>query len=108
MASTLTLPILGDDRVVGSVNLYASTADAFEGQHQAIADGFGAWAPGAVSNADLSFTTRRSAEQAPLHLRHDIDIHAASAIIAAQEATDPGHARARLRDAAQRAGITEA
>jgi GAF domain-containing protein len=108
VASTLTLPILRDDRVVGSVNLYAATADAFEGQHQAIADIFGAWAPGAVTNADLSFTTRETAEQAPRHLRDDIDIHVASGIIAAREAIDPGHARSRLHDAAQRAGVTEA
>jgi GAF domain-containing protein len=108
VASTLTLPILRDDRVVGSVNLYASTADAFEGQHQGIADIFGAWAPGAVTNADLSFTTRETAEQAPQHLRDDIDIHAASGILAAREAIDPSHARTRLHDAAQRAGITEA
>jgi len=37
-----------------------------------------------------------------------MDIHAASAFIATEAATDPGHGRARLRDAAQRAGITEA
>ena len=56
----------------------------------------------------MSFTTPQTAEQAPLRLRDDIDIHAASAIIATEAATDPGHVRARLRDASQRAGITEA
>ena len=37
VASSLTLPILGGGRVVGTVNLYAATADAFEGHHQDLA-----------------------------------------------------------------------
>jgi GAF domain-containing protein len=108
VASTLTLPILHGDQVVGSVNLYASTPEAFEGHHVAIADIFGAWAPGAVTNADLSFTTRETAEQAPQHLRDEIDVHAASGLIANREGIEAEHARTRLRDAAQRAGVGEA
>jgi transcriptional regulator with GAF, ATPase, and Fis domain len=108
VASTLTLPIISGARVVGSVNLYASTGDAFDGQHEAIAGVFGAWGPGAVTNADLSFTTRQTAERAPQQLRDDIDVHAASGVIANREGIEPESARARLREAAQRAGVAEA
>ena len=67
--STLTLPIVapGGD-VVATVNLYGGSVDAFEGRHQQLADVFRAWAPGAVTNADLSFSTRAVAEQAPAFL----------------------------------------
>jgi hypothetical protein len=65
VASTLTLPVLAEDLVVGSVNLYAASRNAFGDMHQEIADVFHAWAPGAVTNADLSFDTRKAAEQAP-------------------------------------------
>jgi GAF domain-containing protein len=107
VASTLTLPVLDGGRVVGSVNLYASTPDAFDGHHAAIADIFGAWAPGAVTNADLSFSTRSTAERAPEILSQDLDLKVATAFIAARDGLDLEEARARLREAAQRAGVTE-
>lgn len=108
VASTLTLPILHDGRVVGSVNLYASTPNAFDGHHEAIAAVFGAWAPGAVTNADLSFQTRRTAEHAPEILREDVELSVASTMLAQLDGTDLQAARARLHEAAQRAGVTEA
>lgn len=108
VASTLTLPLRHGSDVVGSVNLYASTHQAFTGHHQAIADIFGAWAPGAVTNADLSFSTRATAEQAPRRLREDIDIHVALAAIARAKNVDTDAAHCALREAAQRAGLHEA
>jgi transcriptional regulator with GAF, ATPase, and Fis domain len=107
VASTLTLPILEGGRVVGSVNLYASTPDAFDGHHEPIARIFDAWAPGAVTNADLSFTTRRLAETAPEALQDDVDLTIASGVIAAREDTTIEVAREQLREAAQRAGVTD-
>ena len=59
--STLSLPILDDDQVVAGVNLYASTDDAFDGKHVEVARVCRAWAPGAVTNADLAFRTREEA-----------------------------------------------
>ena len=64
LLSTVTLPVLAGGAVVGSINLYAASAEAFVGHHEAIARIFDAWAPGAVTNADLSFSTRAVAEQA--------------------------------------------
>jgi GAF domain-containing protein len=107
VASTLTLPILDGGRVVGSVNLYASTPDAFDGHHEEMADVFGAWAPGAVTNADLPFRTRSTAERAPEILSEDLDVKVAGAFIAARDGTDLESARDTLREAAQRAGVTE-
>jgi GAF domain-containing protein len=108
VASTLTLPIMDEGRVVGTVNLYASTPEAFVGHHEAIAGVMGAWASGAVTNADLSFTTRDVAEQAPAQLRAEIDLTLAWTIIARRDGIDVDTARVTLREAAQRAGVSEA
>ena len=108
VASTLTLPILEGERLFGSVNLYASTPTAFNGHHQAIARIFDAWAPGAVTNADLSFTSRSIAERAPDLLRAEIDLTVASSMIAHQDNVSIDAARRQLDEAARRAGVTEA
>jgi GAF domain-containing protein len=107
VASTLSLPILLDGAVVGSVNLYAASGDAFTGRHGQLADIFDAWAPGAVANADLSFSSRRTAEQAPRILRDDVHIEIAAGVIAAREGLDRDTALGQLRAAARRAGVSE-
>jgi GAF domain-containing protein len=108
VASTLTLPVLADGVVVGSVNLYAASRDAFDGRHAAIAQIFEAWAPGAVTNADLSFDSRRIAEQASERLEEAIGVDIAVGLISASRDIDLDAAREQLRDAALRAGISEA
>lgn len=107
VASTLSLPILVSGAVIGSVNLYAASANAFTGRHEPVAAVFDAWAPGAVTNADLSFGTRRTAEQAPRILRDNVHIEIATGVIAAREGLGRDAALARLRDAARRAGVSE-
>jgi GAF domain-containing protein len=105
IANTLTLPIVEDRRVVGSVNLYASSPDAFGGHHDDLATALGASALGAVSNADLGFATRleslRSAET--LEEREIVDI--ALGIVATRHQVDMATAEERLRDAAARSGV---
>ena len=108
ISSTLTLPVLSTDRVVGSVNLYARSRHAFEGLHDEMARIFHAWAPGAVTNADLSFSTRTTAEDAPQKLRGDVDIQVAVGLLAAVQLIDVDAARTRLLEASRRAGVTEA
>lgn len=108
IGSTLTLPIVVDGRVAGSINLYATTRDAFEGKHEQIAEIFGAWAPGAVINADLAFSTRTVAEQAPLVLHEQVRIQVALGILMKDQGLDVETARVRLYDAAHRAGVTVA
>lgn len=108
IASTLTLPIVVEGKVAGSINLYATTTDAFTGRHEELADIFGAWAPGAVTNADLAFSTRTVAEQAPLVLRDQVSIQVALGILMIDQSLGVEEARSRLYDAAHRAGVTVA
>ena len=103
--STLTLPVVDGDVVVSTVNLYGRADDTFTGKHEALADVFGAWAPGAVANADLSFATRRAAEQAPTQLRDAAVVDTATGMLAAERGLSVEEARAQLNDAAHRAGI---
>jgi GAF domain-containing protein len=107
VASSLSLPIQEDGRVVGSVNLYASSANAFEGHDQELAGLFGAWAPGAVRNADLSFSTRLDAAAAPARLQDQYLVDQATGMLAASQRLHILDARNRLRDAAANAGLTE-
>jgi hypothetical protein len=103
--STLTLPVVDGDVVVSTVNLYGRAADTFTGKHEVLAGVFGAWAPGAVANADLPFATRRTAEQAPNRLREVAVVDRATGMLAAERGVSVEEARAQLHHAAHRAGI---
>jgi len=104
--STLTLPVVIQDHVVGTINLYAASSRAFVGHHDALADVFGAWAAGAVANADLSFATRKEAQAAPQQVQEEQLIDMATGIVAAQLGVDVDTAWVHLHDAAVRAGVT--
>lgn len=107
VASTLTLPILDKSKVVvGTVNLYAAVSGAFRGLHGELAEIFAAWAPGAVTNADLSFDTRRTAEDALLSHRAVMRIEAAVGLLMSERGVDAEAARAVLDEAAKRAGVS--
>lgn len=106
--STLSLPILLDGDVVAGINIYASTVDAFNGKHAAIAEACGAWADGAVSNADLGFATRLEAAETPKRLREQTLLAQADGVLMAESNLSAEEARKRLQSAAQRAGITDA
>lgn len=103
--STLTLPVVVGGRVRGTVNLYAATDHAFDGHHEELARICGAWAPGAVANADLGFTSRRTAEEAPGILRDDARVESAVGLLAASLGIGYREARERLGAAADRAGV---
>ena len=107
IASTLTLPILDQSQVVGSVNLYAATPHAFSGHHDEVAEIFDAWAPGAVANADLGFSTRGTAEQAPRLLYEEMRIQVALGILMSSRNLGLESAREQLHEAARRAGISQ-
>jgi hypothetical protein len=91
---------------MGTVNLYAGSPRAFVGHHEEMADLFGAWAAGAVANADLSFMTRRTAEEAPGRVREAVIIDTAVGVLAASQGVDIDTAERRLRTAAQHAGVS--
>jgi len=104
--ATLSLPITENGKVVGGVNLYANQEHAFDGQHEAVAGIFGAWAGGAVANADLSFTTRQQARKAPATLKANARIDNAVGVIIAIHGVSAAEAQRRLESAAILAGVT--
>jgi len=108
VASTLSLPIIEAGQVVGGVNLYGAEADTFEGRHEELAGLFGAWAPGAVSNADLSFSSRMEAARAVDRLEELALVDLAVGVLVAAHGIGPQEARARLERAAARAGVSVA
>lgn len=103
--SSLSIPLLRQDRVYGGVNLYGATPTAFEGHHEVLANLYGAWAEGSVTNADLSFSSRRRAEQAPQDLEDRAHTDQAVGMIVAAQRVDAPTAQQRLTAAAQRAGM---
>jgi GAF domain-containing protein len=106
VSSSLTLPIQRAGRVIGTVNLYAASASAFEGRHQELASALGVSAELAVANADLTFSTRQEAIDTPERLADQKDVDIALGLIAESQGVDIPLARERLRAAAARAGIS--
>ncbi|WP_270887787.1 ANTAR domain-containing protein [Pedococcus sp. 5OH_020] len=106
--STLSMPLGEKDRVIGGVNFYASTPDAFNGRHEALAAIMGAWAPGAVMNAEMTFSSRVAAREAPRLLADQGVIDRATGYVAAARRIDLVAAREVLLEAAARAGVHEA
>ncbi len=106
VASTLSLPLMLDGAVVGSVNLYAATPDAFDGHHEKLAQVLEAWPGGAVRNADLTFSTRSTAQLAPQVLHDARRVDNAVGMLAARLDYGIAEARTRLEDAAVSAGLS--
>jgi len=103
--STLSMPIRRDGMVTGGVNLYGARADTFRGRAEELARLFGAWAPGAVANADLSFASRLEAAKGPEHLREQACVDQAIGLLVSARGLDPDAAEERLHNAAARAGV---
>jgi hypothetical protein len=93
---------------VGSVNLYAATPQAFDRHVRELAAVTGSWAEGAVTNADLPFRTRLAAAETPERLRGRDSVDLALGVIVESQRVSFPIAAERLREAAARAGITEA
>jgi GAF domain-containing protein len=108
VASTLSLPVVVDGRAVAGINLYASTPDAFSGHHEQLAAVCGAWAPGAVTNADLAFRTLQEAAATPNRMVERDVVDQAIGMLAQSQNLSTGDAEQRIRQAATRAGISEA
>jgi GAF domain-containing protein len=104
--STLTLPIVRCGRVIGTVNLYGASEQAFGGHYAALAEILGGWAPGAVANADLSFSSRGTARQAPEILRASAVMESAVGVLASTLDLGFREARRRLERAAEQAGVS--
>jgi GAF domain-containing protein len=107
IASSLSLPLYGKGAVVGGINLYGSTPDAFRGRHEALAEALGASAAEAVTDADLTFASRRRAAEAPQQLRRRNDVDTAIGLLAARYGESVEQAARRLASAAARAGLPD-
>lgn len=105
--STLSLPVHVDGRVLGSVNLYAATPNAFAGKEQRVADILGAWAPGVVHNADLSFSTQTAAREAPHVLEDRSVLDQATGVVVAANGVDQVAAREIIAASARQSGQDE-
>jgi GAF domain-containing protein len=105
IASSLSLPVHDGSVVVAGINLYGSTPDAFEGRHEALAEALGAWAAGAVADADLSFASRERAARTPRELRQRNDVDTATGLLAARYHEPVERAQERLSGAATQAGV---
>lgn len=107
IASSLSIPLMEDEQVVGTVTFYSSRESAFADVEERLAALCGAWAPGAVSNVDLSFSSRLRAAAAPGMLDDLEQVDRAAGIASAALHLPVAHARSRLRAASRRAGISE-
>lgn len=104
--STLSLPMVHGSEVIGGINLYAARTGAFRGKHEALAAALGATAEGAMADADLDFSTRELARQAPHTMADQRTVDVAVGILAARYRMEIPDARERLESAALRAGIS--
>jgi GAF domain-containing protein len=103
--STLSMPLRHAGVVTGGVNLYGAGKETFRGKVDVLADLFGAWAPGAVANADLSFQTRLEAVRSPARLRAQAYVDQAVGLLVSARGMSPEAAEERLQTAAARAGV---
>jgi hypothetical protein len=103
--SSLSLPVIESGMVVADVTVYGGTETTFAGLGDDVARIFGAWAGGAVSNADLAFDSRRDAAATLVRLTDLETVELAARILAEERGLDVDHVRARMYVAAERAGI---
>jgi GAF domain-containing protein len=103
--SSLSIPVLRGEEVVGAVNLYAADPHAFDGRADALRALIRASTGPAAANADLSFSTRAAARAAPGTLRERAVVDMAVGFVAASRGMSIGDARRLLSDAAERARI---
>ena len=107
VASTLSLPVHRGGQVIGGVNLYAADPKAFDGTQARVAAVMGAWAPGAITNADLSFSTREEARRAPELLEEQDVLGQATGVIMAARGVDRDAARDVIAEAAVLSGARQ-
>ncbi len=108
VASSLSLPVYREGRLVGGLNLYAASQGAFSGHHDALAGLVGADSAEAVSNADLSFSSRQTPWLRRASCTTSRSSTRRSVSIAGLQGVEVEVAERRLREAAARSGIPEA
>lgn len=103
--STLSLPIVENDQVTGGVNLYGAQVGTFEQHAPRLAEIFGAWLPGAVSNGGLALSTRFAVQREPARSEELKTTGAAVEVLVKTHGITAEQARRHLTEAAARAGV---
>lgn len=103
--SSLSVPVHLGGVVVGGLNVYAATTDAFEGRADRVAALVQAPASEAIRDADLSFATRQEAARTRRRLEERIAVEVAAGMLAEREGITVEEASVRLEVAADRAGV---
>lgn len=103
--SSLSVPVRLEGEVVGGLNVYAATAEAFVGHVDEVAALVQSGVAEAVRDADLSFSTRDRAERSVRTLENQITVDVAAGMLAEREQISVDEAVARLEQAATQAGV---
>jgi GAF domain-containing protein len=104
--SSLSLPLRDDDgRITGGLNIYASEPHAFDARENVFAAVFDSPVSELVKNADLSFRSREWARELPDQLRSRKVVEQAVGALMAARDWSAEDARAKMQDAAERAGV---
>ncbi|MEN8674105.1 GAF domain-containing protein [Nocardioides sp.] len=103
--STLSLPVPQEDEPVAGFNLYGSVDGAFAGLEQELADVLGAFAQGAMVDADPALAGIALARRAPEILKESTDLAIVATLLARSRGLETRDAEERLRNAADRAAI---
>jgi GAF domain-containing protein len=103
--SSLSIPVVRGEQVVGAVNVYAADPHAFDQRAEALRALIRASTGPAVANADLSFATRAEARATPGTLRERAVVDMAVGFLAASRSMSIDQARQLLDDAAARAQV---
>jgi hypothetical protein len=107
VSSTLSIPLMAHGRIYGGLNLYGGTPTAFDGHREELAALYGGWPEGAVTNADLTFSTMARARTAPRVLADVTVSNMAVGMIMSAHGVPEAAARDTLSDVAARAGVSE-
>jgi GAF domain-containing protein len=106
VSSTLSIPLVDRGQLYGGLDLYGGSATAFDGHHVELAQLFGGWAGGAVTNADLTFSTMARARTAPRVLTEGMRSDIAVGMVMSAHGLPEAAARDRLAVVAERAGVS--
>lgn len=106
--STLSMPVITQGSLVGTVSVYAGEPAAFDGLETLVADIVGASAPDSTANADLGFRSLDEAFASPGRLDDRRAIDRATGAIGSSEGVPLPTARRMLGEGAERIGISDA
>lgn len=104
--SSLALPLMNREGLGGSLNIYAADPHAFTGTNPKLRELAGGTVDALITNADLEFTSRDRADDAPRLLKESDVINQAIGMLIGAHGTDPERAKKRLHETAANTGVS--